>query len=446
MTIFDTPIQLPPRPDGTPAATLTITQAFHEWVHALQALGWNIADASRGKPTYPADRDALAAMQRSFASLVTVSPYGTNTLGEASWQSVAAEGFEREYGLPIAPESVAFTPGGQFGLAAAFYAIERQNPGSVILAPNPWYLNHEELASLFSGEGMLAGPRQSKFIPIDLLATQGRLTPEALESGLRAVQESGRPLGAFLFCNPSNPLGTVTRRAEWELIAPILRRYPEVPILLDEAFAEIVFDEDFSCSLLHAAPDLLPRLFLFRSGTKALGLAGERLAAMLVPKSHLPAFTAFQSRLLGNAPLTLQAGMATALANLTVQKKSFITQYYRANFHFLRERLMQSGLWENVLVEPEGCFFLLLALPQLLGKPLPPLAALTLGKERIETDTDIAFALMMGLGATEKEGVAVIPASAFGADPQRLAVRVSFSSSREEIAAIAERIQRAVAA
>lgn len=446
MAIFDALPTLPPRPDGTPARTLTITQAFHEWVHALQAQGWNIADASRGKPTYPADRDALAAMQRSFASLVTVSPYGTNTLGEPSWQSVAAEGFGREYGLPISSESVAFTPGGQFGLAGAFYAIERLNPGSVILAPNPWYLNHEELSSLFSGEGMLAGPRQSKFVGIDLLAHGGRLTPEAVEAGLKAVQESGRPLGAFLFCNPSNPLGTVTRRAEWEAIAPLLRRMPEVPILLDEAFAEIVFDEDFSCSLLHAAPDLLPRVFLFRSGTKALGLAGERLAAMLVPKAYLAAFTAFQSRLLGNAPLTLQAGMATALTKISVQKKSFITQYYRANFHFLRERLVRAGLWEQVLIEPEGSFFLLLSLPQMLGRPLPPLAARTLGKEQIETDTDLAFALMMGLGSEEKQGVAVIPASAFGVDAARLALRISFSSSREEITTIADRILRAVAA
>ncbi len=442
--IFDTPLRLPARPDGTPAATLTITQGFHEWVHALEAQGWHVADSSRGKPSYPADRDALSAMQRSFASLVNVSPYGTNTLGEASWQTLAAEGFAREYGVQVNPECVAFTPGGQFGLAAAFYAIERLNPGSVILAPSPWYLNHEELSSLFSSGTMLTNRRDSKFVGMDTLETGGRLTPELLRRGIARVQASGRPLGAFLFCNPSNPLGTVATRAEWEAVAAVLRECPEVPILLDEAFAEIVFDEQFDRSLLHAAPDLLPRLFLFRSGTKALGLAGERLAAMLVPPSHLNAFTAFQSRMLGNAPLTLQAGMATALARIGQQKKSFITQYYRANYHYLRARLEAAGLAGQMLAEPEGGFFLLLALPQLRGRALPPLAAQTLGKPTIETDTDLSFALLMGLGAMGHEGVAVIPASAFGVDPARMAVRVSFSSSREEVSAIADRLIRAV--
>jgi aspartate/methionine/tyrosine aminotransferase len=449
MAVFSAPPALPPRPDGSPASTLTITQSFHEWVHALEAAGWDIADGSRGKPSYPADRDALAAMQQSFASLVTVSPYGTSPLGEPQWQQQAAEGFSREYGVDVAPETVVFTPGGQFGLAASFYAIERANPGSVILAPQPWYLNHEELASLFVGDAMLTQGRNAKFIGMDMLSTGGRMTPELLERGLSAVEASGKKLGAFLFCNPSNPLGTVIRKGEWAALAPILRRFPDVPILLDEAFAEIIFDEDFKSSLLHAAPDLQDRIFLFRSGTKALGLAGERLAAMIVPPRYLPAVTAFQSRLLGNAPLTLQAGMSAALAKIGAQKKSFITQYYRANFHFLRDRLQQYGLWGQVPVGPEGGFFLLLGFENLKGTPLPEMAANLLGKSTIETDTDLAFALLMGLGLPEgharSEGVAVIPASAFGVAPERMLLRISYSSSREEISRIAERIGRAVA-
>lgn len=445
-TPFSPSIALPKRIDGTSAKVLTITQSFHEWVHSLEDEGWNMADGSRGKPSFPADVDAVKAIRATMDSYADVIPYGTSPLGEKHYRVKAAEGFSHEYGVDFHADDMVFTPGGQFGLASTFYALEKHCPDGVILATQPWYLNHEELASMFSHEALLVGERRNKFVPIPLEPdSQFRLTAAQLEQTILACKNAGQNVSAVVFCNPANPIGVVLRKEEWQGIAAVLDKHPEIAVLLDEAFVEVVFDKRFDCSLLHAAPHFKERTFLFRSGTKALGLAGERLAVMAVPEKFHESVIAFQSRLIGNPPFAAQAGMAEAMATMSDAKKANISEYYAKNHALMAGIFADAGLAAHVVNEPEGGFFMLLALPQLVGQPLPVRAQEVLGKTTIENDVDISFALIFGYGQADKEGVAVIPASAFGFSWDEPVVRVSFSSVQEEVREIAERIVKAVA-
>ncbi len=443
---FSLSIHLPDRVDGTVAKTLTITQCFHEWVHAMEDDDWHMADGSRGKPSYPSDVDALQAMRATMENFGAVIPYGTSPLGEKKYRQLAAQGYTNEYGVPFDADDMVFTPGGQFGLAATFYALEKHCPDGVILATQPWYLNHEELASMFAHDNLLVGVRRNKFVPIPLEDSSNfRVTAAQLRQSIEACVAAGQKVAAVVFCNPANPIGVVLRKNEWKEIAAVLADYPDIAVLLDEAFVEVVFDEDFECSILHAAPALKERTFLFRSGTKALGLAGERLAVMAVPKKFHAAVVAFQSRLIGNPPFAAQAGMGTGMATMSKEKKQKISRYYAGNYALLRDIFERGGIAKNILCEPEGGFFVLLKMPELVGKLLPEKAQKILGKTHIENDVDISFALIMGFGQSAKEGVAVIPASAFGLQSKIPTVRVSYSSTREEVQQIAERIVKAVA-
>jgi aspartate/methionine/tyrosine aminotransferase len=449
------------RPNWLPANTLTPTQFIHEWAHHLEGKGYEIADASRGKPSFPADKDAakavLATAEGLFWGGINTSPYGKYSIGEKEFRTKAAQGFENEYGIPFNTYNMIFTSGGQFAIAAIFSAIEQANPNSVIITPSPYYTNHYELAHMFSGTNFYEkGTAPNKFKTIDLLKTPDfRLTGALVKQAADEVTSEGKNIGAFLFCNPMNPLSLVTNEKEWLEIAEVLRQHPETPIILDEAFAEIIFaladtKESIKWSLLHAAPDLQNRTFLMRSGTKALGFSGERLAVMYCPDKFLPTITSLQSRLIGNAPLTSQAGMAEAMSKMSLEKKAKISAYYKQNAEYIFEEVKKLGLLLSDKLIPEGCFYLLINLQQLIGKKIPEAAQkFCEDKKIIENDVDIAISLLHGMDWNEdkkfgKKGLALVPASYFGVDTKLGVMRLSFSPHKSELEGIVAMLRLAV--
>jgi len=154
----------------------------------------------------------------------------------------------------------------------------------------------------------------------------------------------------------------------------------------------------------------------------------------------MPVVEEFQSRLIGNCPLSVQAGMATAFQNMGYEKKSVISDYYKQNADFM---LKEIG---HLLVggAPEGGFYFVADFSFMLGKPMPESAksAYTTRKNIIEDDIDICMALMFGFGLDEKEGLGTVPASCFGIDKKRGFERISFSSGMDNLAQVASRMNK----
>lgn len=417
------------RPNWTPAATLTVTQFVHEWAHALEKKGWNIADAGRGRPSFPSDIDAVTAMHNYTKHLIDsreVALYGTSVLGEKEYRQAAAEGFKKEYGLNFPTYEIMFTAGGQFAIAAAAHLIQQLN-GGYIITPKPWYVNHDAIISIYS--------KLHPFNIWNIKDKTAKITPQNLENAVRSCHKPG----AFLFCNPGNPLGNIMRKDDWLAIVPLLEKY-DIPIILDEAFTEIVFNKEFEISLLHAAPHLADRIIVMRSGTKALGLSGERLHVMRVPQKYMPIVEEFQSRLIGNCPISVQAGMAAAFKNMSIDKKAVISDYYKNNADFMLDKV------GNILVggKPEGGFYFIADFSFMLGTPIPEEAKKAYSEQKniIEDDIDICMALMFGYGLGKKEGLGTVPASCFGIDKKRGFQRISFSSERQNLERVATRINK----
>ena len=413
------------RPNWNKSSTLTVTQFVHEWAHALENKGWDIADAGRGRPSFPSDIDALNAMYEYAARLKNnreIALYGTSVLGERKYRAQAAEGFYKEYGLEFPTYEIMFTPGGQFAIGAVANLIAELGEGYII-TPKPWYVNHEAIMSIYS-----------KLHAVEFDENR-KISAANLEEAIKTCPK----IGAFLFCNPGNPLGNIMRENDWKNIVPILEKY-DVPIILDEAFAEIVFDKNYKISLLHAAPHLANRIIIMRSGTKALGLSGERLHVVRVPKNYMAIMEQFQSRLIGNCPLSVQAGMAAAFQNMSFKKKSVISDYYKGNADYL----LREAEKQIVGQKPEGGFYFIADFSKMLGQkmPEPAKAGYSIKKEVIENDIDICMALMFGYGQRDKQGLGTVPASCFGLDSKKGYVRLSFSSAKQNLERIADRIKQ----
>jgi len=415
------------RPNWEKAATLTVTQFVHEWAHTLEKKGWNIADAGRGRPSFPSDIDAVTAMFNYAEHLIKsrdVALYGTSVLGEKNYRQQAAQGFKAEYGIDFPTYEIMFTPGGQFGIGAIANLVAKLNGGQII-TPRPWYVNHEAISGLYT-----------QLHPLDFFADY-KITP----ANLQAAIDSCAKLGAFLFCNPGNPRGNIMRKQDWLEIVPILEKY-DVPIILDEAFTEIVFDKNYDISLITAAPKLADRIIIMRSGTKALGLSGERLHVMRVPTKYMIIVEEFQSRLIGNCPLSVQAGMAAAFQKMSYAKKAAISDYYKQNAEFLVGVAEKLGIL--VSQRPEGGFYFIANFSFMLGQKMPEAAKACYSnkKDLIEDDIDICMALMFGYGQGEREGLGTVPASCFGFDAQKGYVRMSFSNHIEYLRRIASQMEK----
>lgn len=102
--------------------------------------------------------------------------------------------------------------------------------------------------------------------PVAVDVVEGAADPEAL---LRAVGEHTRLL---VICNPNDPTGGYLSS---EALGALLSRLPEqVHVLLDEAYAQFQDREPEDAAL--RLVDEHPRLFVFRTFSKAYGLSGLR--------------------------------------------------------------------------------------------------------------------------------------------------------------------------
>lgn len=419
--------------DKTPSNTLTGTQFIHEWVHHLKSLGYDIIDASRGKPSMAIDDKVIKAMQDKLqSSLGEVFPYGKDCLGEDEYRNIVAKSLSDFYNIKIDSSQVAFTPGGQFSLYCLFKILNQKD--GVFVTTNPGYLNYNELIRYVGEESNCL---DNQIFAVNLTKNDNfKLNAKTFE---KSLLKNSKPINAFVFCNPVNPTGQVINCNQWLEIAKVLKKY-EAPIIMDEAFIEVVFGEDKKCSLLHASPELLSRMILIRSGTKAQGFPGERLCSTILPKNLIEKFRYHQSRLLGNSPILAQVGMAKSIEYLNDDKIDNISKYYQEHAEIITNALDEIVGTKNY-IKPEGGFFLLADFSKLKGLKIPQKAKDLMGikGDYISSDTEIMASLLFGLN--NNKSIAVVPASYFGVDKNKMIVRISFSIAKTELKQLIARLK-----
>lgn len=332
---------------------------------------------------------------------------------------------------PIEVDDVLFTTGGANALSLIFSVLNQMCPGGLIVTPFPHY-------SLYGGF-----KNKNHLFPIDVMSSPGyRLTAELLEKSLDAATTAAKKkdviVTAVLLCDPNNPLGTVIGRQEMSAIVAVLKRYPEVKIILDEAYAELCFVPEGHYSLLTEAQDIRSRIIVIRSGTKAMSAAGERLAVCLCfDKCFMGKMVAENSMLIGHSAISSQLAFAEGMLQLTREKVSILAKYYEPQVRFVENKLSQMGLLiKGSNCNVQGAFYVLADLSQMLGRALSKRTVAQLGREgRVETDVDIVYYLMC------EYGLMVAPLSSFGLSAKLGYVRITCSIGLAQLQELLDRLQ-----
>lgn len=96
---------------------------------------------------------------------------------------------------------------------------------------------------------------------------------------VKTLREKGDQIGLIFLPNPNNPTGTFVTRTELFELTQLLRQFPHVVLVLDEAYAEFVDAEDAPQGIQLIQGD--PQICVMRTLSKVFGLAGVRIGALI---------------------------------------------------------------------------------------------------------------------------------------------------------------------
>ncbi len=234
----------------------------------LAAQGRSIINLGIGQPDFPTPEHIVEAGRKALAD----GHHGyTPANGIPELRRAVVADLYRRHRVEVSPERVLIVPGGKVTM---FFAILMfGEPGVEILYPNPGFPIYESVIR-FSG----AVP-----VPVALHESAG------FSFSADEVLSKITPRTRLLIVNsPANPTGGVVPRAELDRLVAGLDRQPQVAVLSDEIYGEILYDGAEHAGLL-GYPTLRDRLILLDGWSKTYAMTGWRLGYGVWPEALVAA-------------------------------------------------------------------------------------------------------------------------------------------------------------
>jgi aspartate aminotransferase len=384
-----------------PSATAEMFRRVAE----LRAQGVELISLAIGEPDFDPPPEILSAARRALET----GPFGyTQVAGLPALRAAICARAQVRRGVSYTPDQVVVTAGAKhalYQLAQALY-----DPGDEVIIPTPSWVSYADQAQLCGA--------QPVFVACD--AAEGfLLAPLALEAAIGARTK------AIVLCSPNNPTGAAFSADDLERLAVVLRRHPNVWLIVDEIYAELCYDGFVAPSLVSIAPDLRDRTVVVDGVSKTYAMTGFRVGWLLAPRALARACEMLQSQ--STTSIATVAQLA-ALAALSGDDSS--VQRMRGAYLERRNRLV-AGLRSIPGVRcdlPRGAFYVFADVRAWLGRR---------ADDRVLTnDVEIAEWLLA------RARVATVPGSAFGGPGY---LRFSYAAALSDIDAALERIGAAVA-
>jgi aspartate aminotransferase len=370
----------------------------------LRSRGLDVFNLGVGEPDFEPPAFVIEAAKRAIDDGLA-SKYTAVSGIPALRKSVCAQ-VERTRGFAPSPEHVVVTVGAKhalFNLALVLF-----QPGDEVVIPTPYWVSYPEQVRMMGAEPV--------FVPSDE-STGFRITPDALA---RAITPRTK---AVVFCTPSNPSGAAYSKDEMAALLEVLRPH-DCWILVDEIYAELVYDGFKHVSALTMAPDLRHRLILIDGVSKSYAMTGWRIGWLVAPVEVAKACDTVQGQSTTNPSAVAQYA---ALAALSGPQDEIV----KARVMFQERRdVMIEGL--NAIPgircrKPEGAFYAFADCRGLYG-------VVHNGKP-IASDQDVAMFFL------ERAHVVGVPGGAFGAPGY---MRLSYAAGVDRIKAALQAMRSAL--
>jgi len=376
------------------AVAPSITLAMNARALEMKSRGVDVFAFGVGEPDFEPPEYVREAAKRAIDA--GCSKY-TAVTGIPALKEAICDATERMRGWRPKNENVCVSVGAKhalFNLALALY-----EPGDEVVIPKPYWVSYPEQVRLVGATPVLVDTREED---------GWKLSPAQLEHAL------GPRTKAVILCSPSNPTGITYTEDETRALVDVIRKH-DCWLIVDEIYAELVYDGLRFASAAKIAPDLRDRLIVVDGVSKTFAMTGWRIGWALAPAPLVKALDVIQGQSTTNPTAVAQHAAIAAL-------KGHSDDFARVRGEFQKRRDAMVSELNSVkgirCRTPEGAFY---AFADCRG-----LRGLDWNGKAVDTDEDIAFWLL------DKAHVAAVPGGGFGAPGY---LRFSYAASEQRIAA-----------
>ncbi|MCW8387451.1 pyridoxal phosphate-dependent aminotransferase [Fluoribacter dumoffii] len=363
----------------------------------MRAQGHDVINLGTGEPDFDTPNyikeAAIAAINKGYTKYTAVD--GIPELKEAIKNK-----FKNENGFDYQLNQILVSVGGKQSCYNLCQAL--LNPGDEVIIPAPYWVSYPDMVLLAE-----ATPVIISTTPAQRYKINAQQLEEAITSKTRLI-----------FLNsPSNPSGVAYTLDELSALAAVLKKHPQIIIATDDMYEHILWSQPFA-NILNACPELYERTIVLNGVSKAYAMTGWRIGYAAGPVALMNAMKTIQSQSTSN-PCSI--AQRAAVAALTGGQESVLemVKAFRQRHDFVASRLQEIPGIE--VIPADGTFYI-----------FPSVQAI-IEKRGYQNDLEFSEQLLL------KEGVALVPGSAFGNEG---CIRLSFATSMEILEDALNRLQR----
>ena len=357
----------------------------------MEAEGRSVLHLEVGEPDFATPRPVIDAGINALRSLKT---HYTQALGLPALRRSIAEHYRKRFNLAVDPGRIIVTPGASGALQLALSVLV--DTGDNVLLTDPGYPCNRNMVRLLGADYTV--------VPV---GADTRFQMNASHIGEYWNENSV----AAMIASPSNPTGTMIRRAELMALIDAVSSAGG-RLIVDEIYQGIVYtDEDLtalSCS---------DEVFVINSFSKYFGMTGWRLGWMVVPEAFVDAVDRVAQNLFLAASTPAQHAALAAFEPETIEILERRVEKFRERRDYLLPALREMAF--EIPVEPVGAFYIYADCSAI---------------------TQDSFAWTRGL--LEQEAVALTPGIDFGEHEASTHVRFAYTRPVDELERACSRIAR----
>lgn len=327
-----------------PSATMALAAKAEE----LKKQGKEILALTLGEPDWPTLPSAVKAAHEAIDKGLTRY---TPAAGIPAVREEVAKRTSASLKVNFTANQVSMAAGAKFAITACLQLLI--NPGDEVIFSAPYWVSYPAMVDLCGGVSVI-------------VPTDEKNSFKLLASELKKSITSKTKM--IILCSPNNPTGIIYTHAELREIADVLEAHPNVWILTDDIYNELVFNGDqVAPHILHVAPQLKERVLVVNGASKSFAMTGWRSGWVLAPAALSTAIGHFLTQTTSNicsisqyatlgALLNGQSELAKVIETLIERKRNVFEKSKKFKFFKFHEPQGAFYFWVDVRSFKEKSF------------------------------------------------------------------------------------------
>src|SRR6201991_4733754 len=230
--------------------------------NALIAQGRDIINLGIGQPDFRTPDFIVEAAVKALRD----GHHGyTAATGIPPLREAVAADLHKRFKVTVSPDEVMIMPGGKPTMFMSILMFGQ--PGAEIMYPDPGFPIYRSMIEYTGATPVSIPIREENGFAFSAEETLGLITDKTR---------------LIIINSPANPTGGVTPKAEVEKFVAGMEKWPQVAVMSDEIYDQLIYDGEQHVTLLNY-PSIRDRLILLNGWSKTYAMTGWRLGYAIWP-------------------------------------------------------------------------------------------------------------------------------------------------------------------